>query len=156
MEKSKKKSTFDSVLKINGIPSVGDQPSKESGPRPRKTVLDPQGQDLPTWNKIFVLSCVISIALDPLFFYILVIDDKDKCLDLDETLMIIACVLHSLFDVFYILHISLQFRAAFIAPSRVFGRGVLINDPVAIAKIYLSTYFLIDILSILPLPQVCM
>ena len=104
-----------------------------------------------------MLSCVIAVALDPLFFYIPVIDDKDKCLDSDETLTIIACVLRSLFDVFYILHISLQFQAAFIAhSSRIFGRGVLINDPVAIAKRFLSTYFLIDILSILPLPQVCM
>ncbi|KAL0009416.1 hypothetical protein SO802_010918 [Lithocarpus litseifolius] len=151
----KPRSTFGSVLKINGIPSVGDQPSKESGPPPRKTILDPQGQFLQTWNKIFVLSCVISVALDPLFFYIPVIDDKDKCLDLDETLTIVACVLRSLFDAFYALHIIFQFRTGFIAPSsRVFGRGETINDPAAIAKRYLSTYFFIDILSILPLPQV--
>ena len=153
----KPRSTFGSVLKINGIPSLGDQPSKESGPPPRKTILDPQGQFLQTWNKIFVLSCVIAVALDPLFFYIPVIDDKDKCLDLDETLTIIVCVLRSLFDAFYALHIIFQFRTGFIAPSsRVFGRGEIINDPVAIAKRYLSTYFFIDILSILPLPQVCM
>ncbi|KAK7858598.1 cyclic nucleotide-gated ion channel 1 [Quercus suber] len=38
--------------------------------------------------------------------------------------------------------------------SRVFGRGELIDDPVAIAKRYISTYFIIDILAILPLPQV--
>nr|POF23683.1 cyclic nucleotide-gated ion channel 1 [Quercus suber] len=37
--------------------------------------------------------------------------------------------------------------------SRVFGRGELIDDPVAIAKRYISTYFIIDILAILPLPQ---
>ncbi|XP_030965629.1 cyclic nucleotide-gated ion channel 1-like [Quercus lobata] len=151
----KPRSTFGNVLKISGIPSVGDQPSKESGPPLRKTILDPQGQFLQTWNKIFVLSCVIAVALDPLFFYIPVIDDKDKCLDLDETLTIIACVLRSLFDAFYALHIIFQFRTGFIAPSsRVFGRGETITDPVAIAKRYLSTYFFIDILSILPLPQV--
>ena len=40
----KPRSTFGNVLKISGIPSVGDQPSKESGPPPRKTILDPQGQ----------------------------------------------------------------------------------------------------------------
>ena len=153
----KPRSTFGSVLKINGIPSLGEQPSKESGPPPRKTILDPQGQFLQTWNKIFVLSCVIAVALDPLFFYIPVIDDKDKCLGLDETLTIIACGLRSLFDAFYALHIIFQFRTGFIAPSsRVFGRGETITDPVAIAKRYLSTYFFIDILSILPLPQVCM
>ena len=121
------------------------------------TCIDPQGQFLQTWNKIFMLSCVISMALDPLFFYIPVIHDKDKCLDSDLKLARIACVLHSLFDAFYVLHIIFQFRTGFIAPSsQVFGRGEKITDLVAIAKRYLSTYFLIDILSILPLPQVCM
>ncbi|KAF3968931.1 hypothetical protein CMV_007234 [Castanea mollissima] len=37
--------------------------------------------------------------------------------------------------------------------SQVFGRGELIDDPVAIAKRYISTHFIIDILAILPLPQ---
>ncbi|ONI23395.1 hypothetical protein PRUPE_2G186700 [Prunus persica] len=47
-----------------------------------------------------------------------------------------------------------KFRTGFIAPSsRVFGRGELIDDPMAIAKRYLSSYFIIDILAILPLPQ---
>ncbi|XP_020412593.1 cyclic nucleotide-gated ion channel 1 isoform X1 [Prunus persica] len=48
-----------------------------------------------------------------------------------------------------------KFRTGFIAPSsRVFGRGELIDDPVAIAKRYLSSYFIIDILAVFPLPQV--
>ena len=112
----KPRSTFGSVLKINGIPSVGDQPSKESVPLLGRQLLI-HGQFLQTWNKIFVLSCVIAVALDPLFFYIPVIDDKDKCLDSDETLTIIACVLRSLFDAFYAIHIIFQFQTGFIAPS---------------------------------------
>ncbi|XP_065636484.1 cyclic nucleotide-gated ion channel 1-like [Quercus suber] len=117
--------------------------------------IDPQSQFLQTWNKIFMLSCLISMALDPLFFYIPVIHDKDKCLDSDLKLAIIACVLRSLFDAFYVLHIIFQFHTGFIAPSsQIFGRGETITYPVDIAKRYLSTYFLIDILSILPLPQV--
>uniref|UniRef100_A0A0A9AJK7 CNGC1 n=1 Tax=Arundo donax TaxID=35708 RepID=A0A0A9AJK7_ARUDO len=48
-----------------------------------------------------------------------------------------------------------QFRTGFIAPSsRVFGRGVLVEDTFAIAKRYLSTYFLVDFFAVLPLPQV--
>ncbi|XP_023872582.1 cyclic nucleotide-gated ion channel 1 isoform X2 [Quercus suber] len=152
-----------SFKKLKSIPYVGDQPKKVPAPTPKKTILDPQGQFLQTWNKVFVLSCVISVAVDPVFFYIPVIQEnhnKDKnedykCLDADEKLATIACVLRSLFDAFYVLHIIFQFRTGFIAPSsQVFGRGETITDPVAIAKRYLSTYFLIDILSILPLPQV--
>lgn len=120
-----------------------------------KKILDPQGPFLQKWNKIFVLSCIIAVSLDPLFFYIPVIDKLKKCLSLDESLQITASVLRSFTDIFYILHIIFQFRTGFIAPSsRVFGRGVLVEDSWAIARRYLSSYFLIDILAVLPLPQV--
>ncbi|KAL6124058.1 hypothetical protein ACLB2K_076574 [Fragaria x ananassa] len=133
--------------------SPSKQPAKEPGPR--KNILDPQGSFLQTWNKIFVISCVIAVSLDPLFLYTSVVDGKNKCLGLDKELQIVACVLRSFTDVFHILHIIFQFRTGFIAPSsRVFGRGELNDDPVAIAKRYLCSYFIIDVLAILPLPQV--
>ncbi|XP_059459281.1 cyclic nucleotide-gated ion channel 1-like isoform X1 [Corylus avellana] len=135
--------------------SVGERPRKESGPR--KTILDPQDQFLQTWNKLFVLSCVASVALDPFFFYIprMRVNKEDNCLDLDVTLAIYVSVFRSFIDAFYAIHIIFQFRTGFIAPSsRVFGRGELNDDPKAIAKRYLFSYFIIDILSILPLPQV--
>ncbi|CAJ1974374.1 unnamed protein product [Sphenostylis stenocarpa] len=121
----------------------------------RKKILDPQGPFLQKWNKIFVLSCLIAVSLDPLFFYVPVIDDNNKCLSLDRKMEITATVLRSFSDIFYIIHIIFQFRTGFIAPSsRVFGRGVLVEDAWAIAMRYLSSYFLIDILAVLPLPQV--
>lgn len=137
---------------------LSDKPIKDlsAGSSRRKRVLDPQGRFLQQWNKIFVLVCVIAVSLDPLFFYIPVIDYENKCLDLDITLKITACVLRSITDLFYIFHIILQFRTGFIAPSsRVFGRGELIEDSSVIAKRYLSSYFIVDILAVLPLPQVC-
>ncbi|KAG5050376.1 hypothetical protein JHK85_011479 [Glycine max] len=121
----------------------------------RKKILDPQGPFLQKWNKIFVLSCLIAVSLDPLFFYVPVIDDNKKCLSMDRKMEITATVLRSFSDIFYIIHIIFQFRTGFIAPSsRVFGRGVLVEDAWAIAMRYLSSYFLIDILAVLPLPQV--
>lgn len=121
----------------------------------RKEILDPQGPFLQRWNKIFVLLCVIAVSLDPLFFYVPVIDDEKKCLSLDIKMEITATVLRSFSDAFYIVHMIFQFRTGFIAPSsRVFGRGVLVEDSWAIARRYLSSYFLVDILAVLPLPQV--
>ncbi|KAI4307131.1 hypothetical protein L6164_030350 [Bauhinia variegata] len=121
----------------------------------RKKILDPQGPFLQKWNKIFVLSCVIAVSLDPLFLYVPVINDEKKCLSLDKKMQTVATVLRSFSDIFHIIHIIFQFRTGFIAPSsRVFGRGVLVEDSWAIAKRYLSSYFLIDILAVLPLPQV--
>ncbi|GLT84763.1 hypothetical protein SLE2022_029770 [Rubroshorea leprosula] len=121
-----------------------------------KKILDPQGSFLENWNKIFLLACIIALALDPLFFYIPVVvnDETQKCLDLNKKLAIIASVLRTFMDAFYIIHMIFQFRTGFMAaPSRVFGRGELIVDPWAIAKRYLFAYFIIDVLSILPLPQ---
>ncbi|KAL5061277.1 hypothetical protein RYX36_032881 [Vicia faba] len=118
-------------------------------------ILDPQGPMLQKWNKIFVITCVMAIYVDPLFFYIPVIVGKNKCVDLDEALQTTASVLRTFFDLFYILRIIFQFRTGFIEPfSLVFGRGELIDDPVAIMKRYLSSHFIIDILSIIPLPQI--
>ena len=117
-------------------------------------VLDPQGQFLQTWNKIFMISCLISVSVDSLFFYALAVDGDGNCLYLDHKLEKIASLLRSLTDIFYVLRIIFQFRTGFTASSRVFGRGVLVEDTFEIAKRYLTTYFLIDFLAVLPLPQV--
>lgn len=143
------------IRKSMCIPFLSDSPRKVSGPSTNK-ILDPQEPFLQFWNKIFVFTCIISVAIDPLFFYITVIDSKRKCFDLDRTLEIPISILRSVTDLFYIYHIILQFRTGFIAPSsRVFGKGELIEDSSLIAKRYLFPYFFIDILAILPLPQVC-
>ncbi|GAA0167148.1 ligand-gated ion channel [Lithospermum erythrorhizon] len=120
-----------------------------------KNVLDPHGMYLHHWNKIFLVSCIISVSLDPIFLYIPLIDSTKKCIDFDKTLEITSCVLRSFTDLFYVYHIILQFRTGFIPPSsRGFGRGELIEDKSSIAKRYLSSYFLVDVLAVLPLPQV--
>ncbi|KAK6919992.1 Ion transport domain [Dillenia turbinata] len=138
--------------RVFNIWSKSDQPTKKV--QHQKKVLDPQGKFLQKWNKIQILLCVIAVSLDPLFFYVPVMNSKQKCLDLDNNLEIIACVLRSFTDICYILHILIQFRTSYIAPySRVFGRGVLISDLSAISRRYFSSYFFVDVLSVLPLPQ---
>ncbi|KAI3693450.1 hypothetical protein L6452_33285 [Arctium lappa] len=119
-----------------------------------KKILDPQGSFLQKWNKIFVIISIIAVSLDPLFFYIPVMDSNKNCLDVDNNMKIISCVLRTLIDLIYILHILFEFRTGFLAPaSRIVGRGELIEDSFAIAKRYFCSYFFIDLLSILPLPQ---
>ncbi|KAG6426562.1 hypothetical protein SASPL_110787 [Salvia splendens] len=120
-----------------------------------KKILDPQGSFLQKWNKVFVLSCVVAVSLDPLFFYIPIINGDKRCLELDWKLELIVSVLRSFTDIFYLIHVMFQFRTGFICPSsRVFGRGVLVENSWEIAKRYLSSYFIIDILAVLPLPQI--
>ncbi|GJV95959.1 hypothetical protein Tco_1547536 [Tanacetum coccineum] len=56
----------------------------------------------------------------------------------------------------FVLSCVIAFRTGFIAPSsRLFDRGVFVEDAWEIAKRYMSSYFLVDILAVLPLlPQI--
>ncbi|GMN57014.1 hypothetical protein TIFTF001_026125 [Ficus carica] len=119
-----------------------------------KKIFDPQDKFLLLWNRLFLVSCILAIFVDPLFFYLPVINDSSNCLGIDRKLAITATTLRTLVDAFYLIHIVLQFRTAYIAPSsRVFGRGELVIDPAQIAKRYLRWHFIIDFLAVLPLPQ---
>ncbi|WMV30921.1 hypothetical protein MTR67_024306 [Solanum verrucosum] len=132
-----------------------DKLTKDQSVASNKKVVDPKGRFLQNWNKAFMLAYILSVSLDPLFFYIPVIDNNNKCLDLDKTLKVTACVLRSVTDLFYVFNIIFHFRTGFIAPSsRVYGRGEFIEDSSTIAKRYLSSYFMIDVITVLPLPQI--
>ncbi|CAI9765767.1 unnamed protein product [Fraxinus pennsylvanica] len=120
-----------------------------------KKIFDPQDKFLMLWNKLFVISCILAVSVDPLFFFLPVFDKSSKCLGIDRKLAITATTLRTVIDAFYLIHMALQFRTAYIAPSsRVFGRGELVIDSAQIAKRYLRCYFILDFLSVLPLPQV--
>ncbi|KAI4377718.1 hypothetical protein MLD38_015302 [Melastoma candidum] len=120
-----------------------------------KKILDPQDKLLLLWNKLSVISCIVAISVDPLFFYLPVVNSLHNCIGIDKKLAITVTTLRTIIDAFYLIHMSLQFRTAYIAPSsRVFGRGELVIDPGQIAKRYLRRYFIIDFLAILPLPQI--
>ncbi|KAK7411570.1 hypothetical protein VNO78_03005 [Psophocarpus tetragonolobus] len=120
-----------------------------------KKIFDPQDKFLLLWNRLFVISCIIAVSVDPLFFYLPVINDLVHCLGIDRKLAITVTTLRTFIDAFYLIHMALQFRTAYIAPSsRVFGRGELVIDQAQIAKRYLRQYFIIDFLSVLPLPQI--
>ncbi|KAM1142279.1 hypothetical protein ACFX19_042826 [Malus domestica] len=56
---------------------------------------------LPIWSMIFVMSWVIAVSLDPLFLYILIIDEDNKCLQMDKKLSTIVLLLRSLMDIFF-------------------------------------------------------
>ncbi|KAH0687330.1 hypothetical protein KY285_018903 [Solanum tuberosum] len=119
-----------------------------------KRIFDPQDKSLLFWNRLLVISCIFAVSIDPLFLYLPVFKDEGKCLHIDESLANIVSWMRTAVDLFYLIRMVLQFRTAFIAPSsRVFGRGELVIDPKQIATRYLSRYFVVDFLSILPAPQ---
>ncbi|KAK8597405.1 hypothetical protein V6N13_094817 [Hibiscus sabdariffa] len=78
-----------------------------------------------------------------------------SCLHTDLNLGIVVTCFRTLADAFYVLHIFIKLRTAYVSPtSRVFGRGELVADPVLISHRYLKSDFFIDLLAALPLPQI--
>lgn len=122
----------------------------------KKKILDPRGHTIWRWNKIFLLACLVSLSLDPLFFYLPVVGDKAVCIAIALHLEVVLTFIRSLTDVFYIIQIYIRFRTAYVAPSScVFGRGdQLVIDSSKIALRYLRKGFCIDLMAALPLPQV--
>ena len=103
---------------------------------------------------------MVTLFIDPLYFYLpkveLETSNNSTCMKMDENVSVAVTVFRTLADLFYILHIVIKFRTAYVAPSsRVFGRGELVMDPKRIAMRYLKSDFIIDLAAALPLPQVC-
>lgn len=120
-----------------------------------KKIFDPQDKSLQLWNKLFVVSWIFSVFVDPFFFYLPTVNPDQNCMGIDQKLATAATTVRTIIDLFYVVRMALQFRTAYIAPSsRVFGRGELVIDPTQIAKRYLKSYFIVDFLAVLPLPQI--
>lgn len=84
---------------------------------------------------------------------ILMIDEERKCFDLHESRIMVKLVIRSVVDLIYVGHIILQFFCPYIDEDSS-KQTKVIKDPWLIAKKYLSSYFLIDIFAVLPIPQV--
>ncbi|CAB4301238.1 unnamed protein product [Prunus armeniaca] len=85
------------------------------------------------WRKIFVISCVISVIVDPLFLYIPIINHDIKCIDMDKELNMTAFALRAVADFSYFVDLLVRLD---------------------ISKTIWQSSVIIDILAILPLPQV--
>ncbi|XP_047978586.1 probable cyclic nucleotide-gated ion channel 16 [Salvia hispanica] len=119
-----------------------------------RQVLDPGGEIVNRWNRIFFAICMIALYIDPLFFYLIRLEPHHNCLSMEYALAGFLVPTRTLVDLFSSIHILLKFRTAYIAPnSTVFGRGDLVTDTNLIAARYLKRNFAIDLAAALPLPQ---
>ncbi|KAL3532913.1 hypothetical protein ACH5RR_006434 [Cinchona calisaya] len=123
----------------------------------RKRILDPGSDIVLTWNRVFIVSCLVALFVDPLYFYLPSIGGSQnlQCVKTDMKLRIVVTFFRTIADLFYLLHVIIKFRTAYVAPSsRVFGRGELVMDPKKIAQRYIRSDFFIDFIATLPLPQI--
>ncbi|KAK7411541.1 hypothetical protein VNO78_02975 [Psophocarpus tetragonolobus] len=122
----------------------------------RKRILDPGSDIVLKWNRVFIVSCLVALFVDPLYFYLPTVKENtgSSCARTDLTLRIVVTFLRTIADLFYLLHLIIKLRTAYVAPSsRVFGRGELVMDPKKIARRYIRSDFFIDVIATLPLPQ---
>ncbi|GAY45532.1 hypothetical protein CUMW_090200, partial [Citrus unshiu] len=94
-------------------------------------------------KKIFLLLSVTAIILDPLFFYTPVMNDENKCIEIDKILGTTATVLRSVLDLLKIIHFIFDLRTRSADKKRT-----------QYMRMRVWLVFLIDILATLPLPQV--
>ncbi|KAG8644603.1 protein CNGC15b [Manihot esculenta] len=121
--------------------------------RVKKKILDPRGPTVRIWTKMFLVACIVSLFVDPLFFYLPVVS-KEACIHIGIPLEIGLTIIRTIADIFYMIQIYIRFRTAYVAPSsRVFGRGELVIDSKKISVRYLKQLFWIDLVAALPLPQ---
>ncbi|CAD5195965.1 cyclic nucleotide-gated ion channel 18-like [Musa acuminata AAA Group] len=152
-------STTSWVLPFRRRPAVTPPPASvllhlRRRPWQPRRILDPGGDAVLRWNRIFLVSCLVGLFVDPLYFYLLYIGGP-ACVRIDVNLGIIVTFFRTVADLFYLGHMLLKFRIAFVAPSsRVFGRGELVTDPHQIAMRYLKGDFVIDLIAMLPIPQI--
>ncbi|KAL0453628.1 UNVERIFIED_CONTAM: Cyclic nucleotide-gated ion channel 17 [Sesamum latifolium] len=122
-----------------------------------KHILDPGSDIVLNWNRVFIVSCLLALFVDPLYFYLPSIGGSKGswCVKTDFKLRIVVTFFRTIADLFYLLHVVIKFRTAYVAPSsRVFGRGELVRDPKKIARRYIRSDFFIDLVATLPLPQI--
>ncbi|KAG7540909.1 Cyclic nucleotide-binding domain [Arabidopsis thaliana x Arabidopsis arenosa] len=146
-------------LRYTDASKVSSNKSKSSKVSWYKTILDPGSEIVLKWNWVFIVSCMVALFIDPLYFFVPAIggDKNYPCARTDTSLSILVTFFRTIADLFYLLHIFIKFRTGFIAPNsstRVFGRGELVMDPKAIAWRYLKSDFIIDLIATLPLPQI--
>ncbi|KAL9233956.1 hypothetical protein vseg_008887 [Gypsophila vaccaria] len=121
------------------------------------STLDPSSDTVLLWNRLFLIACLVALFVDPLFFFLPQVDTSfhTSCLTRNIALAVPLTLFRTLADFFYILHVLLRFRTAFVAPSsRIFGRGELVTDRKLISSRYLRSGFAIDLIAALPLPQI--
>ncbi|XP_061355810.1 probable cyclic nucleotide-gated ion channel 20, chloroplastic [Gastrolobium bilobum] len=118
-------------------------------------VMNPHTKFVQKWNKILAICCLVAIFVDPLFFFVLYVEQDYNCIVINWRLTIALAILRSMNDFVYFCNILLQFRLAYVSPeSRVVGAGDLVDQPKKIALNYLKSYFLFDLFVVVPLPQI--
>lgn len=151
----KRKETSNILSSKNGSELVLRGGFSEDYELEKSRILDPRGESISRWRKIFLAASIVSLFVDPMFFH-LPIFREDLCVENGRTLQVILTIIRSVADIFYVIQIFVRFNTGYDPPSSlVLTRGdQLIIGHSKVALRYIRRGFWIDILAALPLPQV--
>ncbi|KAJ7536533.1 hypothetical protein O6H91_12G072800 [Diphasiastrum complanatum] len=119
-------------------------------------ILNPRSKPIQRWNQSLVISCAFGLAIDPLFFYLLIINEDQMCLHIDGKFSVLVTLLRTISDLMLLCNIWMQLKMAYVCKeSLVVGQGMLVWDGQKIIQHYIySRWILFDAFVILPIPQV--
>ncbi|GMN41061.1 hypothetical protein TIFTF001_010284 [Ficus carica] len=131
--------------------------SPESSCWTGRGVVDPRSKKVKRWNRVVLLARGVSLAVDPLFFYVVSLSaGGDPCFYVDVALAAAVTVARTGLDALHFGYLWLQFRLAYVSSeSMVVGGGNLVWDARDIASHYVRSFkgFWLDAFVVLPIPQ---
>ncbi|KAM1141814.1 hypothetical protein FF1_041662 [Malus domestica] len=123
----------------------------------RTRAIDPRSQNVKRWNRVVLMARGMSLAVDPLFFYVIALSQRGgPCFYMDVALALVVTLVRTCLDALHLAHILLQFKLAYVSSeSMVIGCGKLVWDSGEIACHYMRSLrgFWLDAFVILPIPQ---
>lgn len=96
-----------------------------------------------------VAACLISVLMDPFFFYIGLVDNNNKCFRTETRLQNIALISRSVADILFLMDMIFHINKA---RKQAGGGGVkeIANNLSLDSKVFIT----VDLFAILPIPQV--
>ncbi|KAG6715381.1 hypothetical protein I3842_05G249100 [Carya illinoinensis] len=122
---------------------------RQQSERIGKKVLPKRNPSAQFWYNFLAGSCVISVSVDPFFFYIPVINEVGKCVDFDRKLYNVIVCLRTLLDGISLVDIILPFLCSCLHKEKETKGDTSVWLRI---KRYLKVAN--DIIAILPIPQV--
>nr|XP_016450533.1 PREDICTED: probable cyclic nucleotide-gated ion channel 20, chloroplastic isoform X3 [Nicotiana tabacum] len=86
-------------------------------------VMNPHAKIVQKWNKFFVISCLFAVFIDPMFFFLLYVQQGNKCIVLNWPMTTTIVILRSITDIVYLIHILLQIIILLVLPKSIGSSG---------------------------------
>ncbi|TQE04661.1 hypothetical protein C1H46_009744 [Malus baccata] len=104
------------------------------------------------WYKFVTISFVVAVTMDPLFLYIPIIDQDNKCLGMDKKLWTVSLIFRSLSDFIALVHLLYGLHVLF---KEVKGNRPQVFKYLGktVSAVFITSVG-IDVVALLPIPQV--